>query len=172
MTEIFNETPLRQGRRFWHYGKDFETVKRQFSRYLHRELLIGAYYLGEMIGVVMLGNAGRYGITGQIISKVKYRDKATNNALVAKAVQLCERSKLPYLVYFFWDAGSLVEFKRRCGFEEVRVPRYWIPLTTRGQLALNFGLHRGWKKVLPLPVRDRLKRLRTRWLELTLRDRR
>src|SRR5262249_41553043 len=26
MTEIFNETPVRQGRRFWHYGKDFETV--------------------------------------------------------------------------------------------------------------------------------------------------
>ena len=32
MTAIFNETPIRQGRRFWHYGKDFETVKRQFSR--------------------------------------------------------------------------------------------------------------------------------------------
>src|SRR5262249_24462835 len=28
MTEIFNEIPVRQGRRFWHYGKDFETVKR------------------------------------------------------------------------------------------------------------------------------------------------
>jgi hypothetical protein len=34
MTDIFNETPVRQGRRFWHYGKDFETVKRQFSRFL------------------------------------------------------------------------------------------------------------------------------------------
>ncbi len=29
MTEIFNEAPVRQGRPFWHYGKeDFETVKR------------------------------------------------------------------------------------------------------------------------------------------------
>ena len=43
MTRIFNETPLRQGRPFWHYGKDFETVKRQFSRYLFREILIGDY---------------------------------------------------------------------------------------------------------------------------------
>src|SRR5262245_35583571 len=34
MTDIFNETPIRQGRRFWHYGKSFETVKSQFSRYL------------------------------------------------------------------------------------------------------------------------------------------
>src|SRR5207249_978396 len=41
MVAIFNETPLRQGRPFWHYGKDFDTVKRQFSRYLFRERLIG-----------------------------------------------------------------------------------------------------------------------------------
>ena len=46
MVEIFNEAPIRQGRRFWHYGKDFETVKREFSRFLYREYLVGAY-LGE-----------------------------------------------------------------------------------------------------------------------------
>ena len=27
MTAIFNESPVRQGRPFWHYGKSFETVK-------------------------------------------------------------------------------------------------------------------------------------------------
>ena len=27
MTAIFNESPVRQGRPFWHYGKEFETVK-------------------------------------------------------------------------------------------------------------------------------------------------
>ena len=37
MTAIFNETPVRQGKKFWHYGKDFETVKHQFSRYILRE---------------------------------------------------------------------------------------------------------------------------------------
>jgi len=30
MTAIFNESPTRQGRKFWHYGKDFATVKKQF----------------------------------------------------------------------------------------------------------------------------------------------
>ena len=65
MTEIFNEAPIRQGRRFWHYGKDFETVKQQFSRYLFREEMIGAYYGGEMIGFIMLGNAGNYGTRGK-----------------------------------------------------------------------------------------------------------
>jgi len=164
MTEIFNETPIRQGRRFWHYGKDCETVKLQFSRYLFREQLLGAYYQGEMIGFMMLGNAGRYGVTGQIISKIEHRDKATNNALIAKAVNVCERMKLPYLVYFNWDSGSLAEFKRRCGFEEIRVPRYWVPLTPKGKLALKLGVHHGWKALLPETTKNRLKKLRSAWL--------
>jgi hypothetical protein len=164
MTEIFNETPIRQGRRFWHYGKDFATVKRQFSRYLFRETLIGAYYRGELIGFVMLGDAGRYGVTGQIISKIQHRDKATNNALIAKAVEICARKGLPYLVYFNWGSGSLMEFKRRCGFRETRIPRYYVALTETGRVAMRLELHRGWKALLPLPVRDRLKSLRGWWL--------
>jgi hypothetical protein len=164
MTDIFNETPVRQGRRFWHYGKKFETVKRQFSRFLFREDLIGAYYRDELIGLVMLGNAGQYAVTGQIISKIQHRDKAINNALIAKAVEVCARRNLPYLVYLQWAGGSLAEFKRRCGFEETRVPRYYVPLTKRGRLILRLGLHRGWKELLPSPVKDRLKSLRSRWL--------
>jgi hypothetical protein len=164
MTDIFNETPVRQGRRFWHYGKDFATVKQQFSRYLFREDLIGAYYRGELIGVVMLGNAGRYAVTGQIISKIEHRDKATNNALIAKAVEVCERKGFPYLVYLYWGGGSLAEFKRRCGFEEIRIPRYYVPLTRKGRLMLRLGLHHGWKEFLPGPVKTWLKGLRSRWL--------
>ena len=50
-----------------------------------------------MIGLIMLGNAGRFGLTGQIISAIKHRDKATNNLLIAKAVEVCARLGLPYL---------------------------------------------------------------------------
>jgi hypothetical protein len=170
MTHIFNETPVRQGRRFWHYGKDFDTVKQEFSRYLFREDLIGAYYHNEMIGFIMLGNAGRYGVAGQVISTIKHRDKATNNALIAKAVQICERKGLPHLVYFYWASGSLAEFKRRCGFEEVRLPRYWVPLTARGRLALSLGLHRSWKRLIPDAALNRLKHLRSRWLTFRMPD--
>ena len=166
MTAIFNEAPVRQGRRFWHYGKDFETVKRQFSRYLFREDMIGAYYKDELIGLIMLGNAGKYAVTGQIISKIAHRDKSTNNALIAKAVEVCGRKKLPYLVYFHWTNDSLAEFKRRCGFEETRVPRYFVPLSQKGKLALKFGLHRGWKVALPEQIKTPLKRLRRFWQEL------
>jgi hypothetical protein len=166
MTDIFNETPIRQGRRFWHYGKDFETVKQQFSRYLFREEMIGAYCGGEMIGFIMLGNAGNYGITGQIISKLKYRDKVTNNALIGKAVEVCAKKNLPYLVYFHWTNDSLAEFKRRCGFGEIKVPRYFVPLTKKGKLTLKLGLHRGWKTVLPGEIKGPLKKLRKFWYGL------
>jgi hypothetical protein len=163
MTAIFNEAPVRQGRPFWHYGKDVETVRRQFSRYIHREHMIGAYYKDEMIGLIMLGNAGRFGLTGQIISSLKHRDKATNNALVAKAVEVCEKLGLEYLVYLFWSDDSLSEFKRRCGFERTRVPRYYVPLTLKGRAGLRANAHRGWKGMLPKPVKASLKRLRTSW---------
>ena len=43
MTAIFNETPIRQERPFLHYGKSAATVKREFSRFLFREELLGAY---------------------------------------------------------------------------------------------------------------------------------
>ena len=164
MTAIFNEAPVRQGRRFWHYGKDFETVKRQFGRFLHRELLIGAYFRDEMIGFIMLGNAGRFGVTGQIISSVRHRDKATNNALIAKAVEVCERIGLEYLVYLFWSDDSLSEFKRRCGFEKRQVPRYFVPLSWKGQLGLKVGAHRGWYAMLPPGIKTPLKRVRASWL--------
>ena len=80
MTSIFNETPIRQGRRYLHYGKDFETVKRQFSRFLFREEIFGAYMGEELVGFIMVGDAGKYACLGQIISKIAYRDLAPNNA--------------------------------------------------------------------------------------------
>ena len=164
MTEIFNESPVRQGRRFWHYGKDFATVKRQFSRHLFREILIGAYHGNELIGFMMLGNAGRYAVVGQIVSKIRHRDKSPNNALLARAVEVCEQRGLPHLVYAYWGDGPLIDFKRHNGFEEARLPRYWVALTRRGQLVLQAGLHRGWKALLPPTVKSRLKTVRSRLL--------
>jgi hypothetical protein len=165
MTAIFNETPVRQGRRFWHYGKDFDTVKRQFSRFVFREQMIGAYHQEEMIGFVMLGNAGRFAIPGQIISSIRHRDKAVSNALVAHVVKLCEAQRLPYLIYMYWSHDSLSDFKRHCGFEPVQVPRYYVPFTWKGRLALQCGAHRGWKAMLPRALATPLKRARGAWHE-------
>jgi hypothetical protein len=165
MTAIFNEAPMRQGRPFWHYGKTFETVKREFSRYLFRERLIGAYHQDELIGFMMLGLAGRYAVTGQIISKIGHRDKGTNNSMMAKAVELCANAKIPYLVYLRWGTGSLAEFKRRNGFERISLPRYYVPVTVKGSIAIRMGLHKGLTGMIPDRTLARLKRLRTRWYE-------
>jgi hypothetical protein len=160
MTAIFNEQPIRQGRRFWHYGKDVDTVRRQFSRFIHRESMIGAFVDNEMVGFIMLGWAGKCGYMGQILSKVAERERNPNNALMAKAVEVCARRGVESLVYGFWGDTSLAEFKRRCGFEPVSIPHYFVPLSRRGELALRCGLHRGWSSLIPPGLLSRLRQWR------------
>lgn len=163
MRRIFNEERVRQGRPFWHFGKDFDTVKQQFSRFIHRERMIGAYYEGEMIGFVMLGDAGRFSLLGQILSSIHHRDKAPNNALIAKSVELAAQQGHEQLVYWYWSDDSLSEFKRRCGFQKCLAPRYFVPLTHKGRLALSIGAHRGLRNLVPPTVKHRLKEWRNRW---------
>jgi hypothetical protein len=160
MTRIFNESPIRQGRRFWHYGKDFATVKTQFARFVYRERMIGAFVGDEMIGFVMLGDAGRFALLGQILSSINHRDRAPNNALIAKSVELCANLGFEHLVYWYWGDDSLAEFKRRCGFEPIRLPRYYVPLTRLGRFALRTGAHRGIAAMLPAGLKQTLKRWR------------
>ncbi|PYM02344.1 MAG: hypothetical protein DMF19_03375 [Verrucomicrobia bacterium] len=167
ITSIFNETPIRQGRHYLHYGKDFETVKRQFSRFLFREEIFGAYLGEELLGFIMLADAGRYGWLGQIISKISYRDLAPTNALLAKAVERCAQKGLPYLVYALWLDDSLGDFKRSNGFQRFDLPRFFVPLTKKGKLALKLGLHRGWKEGVPKPIKKALKKLRRGWYDLS-----
>ena len=169
MTSIFNETPIRQGRRFLHYGKDFETVKREFSRFLFREEIFGAYVGEELVGFIMLADAGRYAYLGQIISKIARRDLAPNNALLAKAVERCAEKGIPYLAYALWLEDGLGGFKRSNGFERFDLPRYFVPLTPKGKLALKLGFHRGWKGAVPKHLRQPLKNLRKRWYDLRSR---
>jgi hypothetical protein len=169
MTSIFNETPIRQGRRYLHYGKDFETIKRDFGRFLFREEIFGAYLGNELVGFIFLADAGGYIYLGQIISKIAHRDLAPNNALLAKAVERCAEKGFPYLVYALWLDDSLGDFKRSNGFQKFDLPRYYVPLTSKGKLALKFGLHRGWKEAVPKPLRKPLKKLRRRWYDLQCR---
>jgi hypothetical protein len=166
MTSIFNETPIRQGRHFLHYGKDLETVKGQFSRFLFREEILGAYVGEELVGFIMLANAGKYAVLGQIISKISHRDLAPTNALLAKAVERCAEKGIPYLAYAYWLDDGLGEFKRNNGFQKFDLPRYFVPLTQQGKLMLKLGLHRGWKEAVPKQIRNPLKKLRTHWHDL------
>jgi hypothetical protein len=162
MTAIFNETPLRQGRPFRHYGKSVETVRQEFSKYLFREDVIGAYFADELIGFIMLADAGRFAMLSQIISMVRHRDKSPNNALLAKAVEICAERGIPYLVYALWARGSLGEFKRHNGFLRVNLPRYYVPLTKMGRVALTLGTHRHATDRIPESVIPFLRALRSK----------
>jgi hypothetical protein len=168
LVELFNESPVRQGFPFWHYGKDAATIKREFSRFLFREDIVGAYLGDELIGFTMMANAGKYGMVGMFLAKIKHRDKAVNNALMAKTVEVCCKRNLPYLTYTTFRQTSLVDFKRHNGFEEFKVPRYFVPLTPKGQLALKLGFSKyynenGWLDALPPSIKEPLKSVRKRY---------
>jgi hypothetical protein len=165
---INNETPIRQGRKFWHYGKTYEEVKKDYSSFPDRSYYVAAYIDDELVAFLKAVVVGDVLAIMQNLSKMRYRDKKPANALIAKAVEIAAEKNLKYITYFQYQYGNkrndpLTEFKRRNGFEELRLPRFFVPLTLKGRLALNFGLHRPLSEILPGGVSDSLLGLRSRW---------
>ena len=154
IANIYNETPIRQGRRFWHYGKTFEEVKAANSTYLDRSEFIGAFFNRQLIGFmkfVVVNNVAR---VMQILSLDAHADKRPTNALLAKAVEICCQKGISHLVYGKHVYGKkenspVTEFKRRNGFERLDFPRYYMPLTRRGSFAIRYRLYRGINEVVP-----------------------
>ena len=161
---IYNESTTRQGKRFWHYGKDLETLRREHGTFLDQSEFFGAYYNGQLIGFIKLVH-GR-GVTNlmNIVAMISHRNKAATNALIAKAVEVCTNRAVPRLQYGTGNSGSIGEFKRHHAFEEVLVPRYFVPLNWKGAAALQLGLHREFNKCLPQSWREQLLKLRAKWL--------
>ena len=148
--DVFNETPIRRGKPFWHYGKSFETLKDELSRELSTSKFIGAYDRGRLAGFVKLNFAeGRFVNPGLILSKLEYRKRYINNALMAKSVELACATGVPYLTYTVWRRGTQAEYLKRNGFKKISVPRYWVPLTSKGTLSLNIGVHRNVRSYIP-----------------------
>lgn len=167
---IYNECPVRQGRRFPHYGKSYEEIYRAEATYLDRSVFVGAYFEGQLIGFVKLVADETFTQAGlmNILSMIQHRDKAPTNALVAHAVRVCAERGIRYLVYSQYTYGnkeqsSIMDFKERNAFEQINVPRYWIPYTLRGRLALRLGLHRRLVERVPEPILARLREYRSAW---------
>jgi hypothetical protein len=169
ITEIFNETPIRQGKPFWHYGKSFEMIKKEMEDRLNRSDFIGAYFQGELIGFIKLLYADRYAMTVEILSKIKHRDKSPTNALMAKAVELSENRKMTYIIYSKWVDGPLGDFKKHNGFRKIELPRYYIPLNYKGKIAMKLRVHHGIKGLLPKKIRNQLLAVRNKWYGMKYR---
>lgn len=166
---IYNECPIRQGKRFPHYGMSLERVQSYAGTFLDRSVFIGAF-LGEvLIGFAKLTIDQTKTQAGlmHIISMIEHRDKAPTNALIAQAVKSCADRNIPFLVYSNFAYGnkqndSLSDFKRYMGFQRVNVPRYYVPLSAMGALAFRMGLHRKLTDRLPEPFIAILRDLRAR----------
>lgn len=174
--EIYNECPVRQERIFPHYGKSFEAVREMSATFLDSSVFIGAFEDEKLVGFIKMtldDTRTQAGIM-HIISMLQHRDKAPTNALVAQAVRSCADRGIPHLVYAKFAYGkkvqsSLSDFKERNGFERVDVPRYYVPLTPWGRLALSLGLHHHVADWLPEPVAAKLRDLRSAWYQRKFR---
>jgi hypothetical protein len=174
--EIYNERPVRQERRFPHYGKSLEAVREMSATFLDSSVFIGAYDSEKLIGFIKLviDDTGTQAGMMHILSMLQARDKAPTNALVAQAVRSCADRHIPHLVYSKFAYGkktesSLSDFKERNGFQRVDIPRYYVPLTSWGKMALSMGLHHKVTDHLPESLAVKLRSLRSAWYQRKFR---
>lgn len=161
--KIFNQSPVRRGKRFWHYGKDFETVKKEMGFDLDQSIFITAYYEKELIGFIKLLLTARYAIITLILDKMNHREKAPMNGMVAKAVAICAARCIPHIVYTEWRRGEHGQFQESLAFEGIPIPEYFVPLTLRGTLVLWLKLHKGLRGWIPERMMVALLALRAKW---------
>jgi hypothetical protein len=155
--EVNDDAPVRQGARNAYYGLSSEDTAKRYGEFNDRCDFICAYSGEELIGFLHLVYRDDVAAILNLTVKPSQLDKRPANALMAKAVEICESRNLSFVSYGLYNYGnkrdsSLREFKIRNGFEEVLVPRYFVPLTLWGKLCVATKLHRGLIGNLPPSV--------------------
>ena len=173
LVELNNDSPVRQGKAFTHFGKTLSEVARDQEDFLDHCDYICAYHEGELIGVVKLIYRGDIASVLTFLPKASHSDKRPANALMAKVVELCTEKKMLYVIFGLFNYQkkhdtSLREFKIRNGFEEVLVPRYFVPLSWKGAIATRLGLYYGLIGLLPHSVITFLVGVRAKLYSLKL----
>lgn len=168
ISEIYNELPTRQGRPFWHFGKPLDVVKAENGTYLDRSIFVVTRHREEVIGFLKLVVGDGVASIMQILSKAAHFERRPTNALIAKAVEICAAQGIGHLIYGQYAYGAkqvstLIDFKRNNGFVQVLVPRYYVPLTMKGRIALKLGVHLGPDRWIPASVRSAAVDVRARW---------
>ena len=171
---VNDDSPLMQGKPNAHYGKSADQLRRDYSSFLDRCDFIVAYLGNEAIGFLKLVYRGQVASILNLTTKPSHYDKRPGNALIAKAVELCAARGISYVTYGMFNYGNkrdspLREFKIRNGFEEMLIPRYYVPLTTWGKLCILLKLHRGLLGILPQNVIMMFVNLRAKWYDLKKR---
>ncbi len=170
ISEVNNDSPMRQRERNIYYGRSLVQVRKDYSSFLDRSDFICAYAGTEMIGFLKMVYRGDVASILNFTPKGSQSDKRPANALIAKAVELCEAKGISYLTYGKYNYGKkgdspLREFKIRNGFEETLVPRFYVPLTNWGRVCLALKLHRGLLGLLPHGLISCAIRAREKWYD-------
>jgi hypothetical protein len=154
--KIYNETPVRQGRPFPHYGESIQNVANLVLA-VPNCTFIGAFFQGELVGFIQLVHGENIEIISQILSLQKYWDKAVNNAMVAKVMEVCADRTIQWIMYGrMGNHPSLDSFKQSNSFVKFSFPRYYVPLTRKGRVAATLRLHRELKDTLPQRLKEPL----------------
>ena len=153
--KIYNETPIRQARAFPHYGESIQTVTEHMHDDSDRNnTFIGAYLGDELVGFIQILYGDKIAIISNILSLQAHWDKAVNNALLAKAVEVCASKGERWLKYGrMGNNPSLDKFKENNGFFRQQIVRYYLPLSSKGRLAVRLGMYRELKDSLPDAVK-------------------
>lgn len=154
--KIFNETTVRQGRAFPHYGISLDFVKRNLES-SSSFTYIGAYFQNELIGFIHLIHGDCLTMISQLLSLQKHWDKSVNNALMGKAVEFCANNHIEWIMYGrIGNNPTLDRFKENNGFGKLLLTRYFLPLTNKGKLATRLKIHRELKDTLPPSMKKAL----------------
>lgn len=151
---VNDESPLRQGIPNAYFGKSVEETRKLYGEFVGRCDFICAYSGDELIGFLHLVYRGNIASILNLTTKRSHFDKKPANALMAKAVEICESRGISDITYGLYNYGNkkdnpLREFKVRNGFQEILIPRYYIPLTSWGKCCMAVKLHRGLVGILP-----------------------
>ena len=165
---VNNESPVRQGKANKHYGKSPDLVRKDHESFVERSEFVCAFVDRELVGYLKIVYRGDVASILNIVSKTCHQDKRPSNALLAKAIELCEGKGISLLIYGRYYYGNkrhspLLDFKIRHGFREIQIPRYYVPLTGWGALSLRLKLHRDLLGVLPPSIIEMCARARARW---------
>jgi hypothetical protein len=156
ISKIYNETPIRQGRAFSHYRLVLDEVKNIVYN-TKNSVFLAATLENELVGFIQLFFEKNIVVILQILSLQEHWDKAVNNALLAKAVEVCASQNAHWLMYGrIGNHLSLDAFKESNGFVKYPLTRYYVPLTRKGKIAVTLGLQREVKDAMPESVKRNL----------------
>lgn len=173
--EVNNDTSTRQGVPNAYFGRTIDQARKDYSAFVDRSDFVCAYLGEELIGFLKIVYRRETASIINLTSKPSHNDKRPANALVARAVEVCVEKGISFLTYGMFNYGNkryspLKEFKVRNGFEEILVPRYYVPLTNWGRLCMMAGLHRGLLGILPNRIIVAGVSLRGKWYNFASRN--